>query len=147
MTDGGHEAFLQGERLENVLIYLPDRTVSDPDALADHGQRVEDGTVLVLPGDQGRAAFQQSTGVDPMTFAQRAMQTEGEIARDCTAGKCPKAHPEEPDEDHRVRFVFAFAEAQNEDVGDLYAEGDVVHAYAHCACGAAYSDRWVVDED
>jgi hypothetical protein len=31
-------------------------------------------------------------------------------------------------------------------VGGVYAEGDVVHAYAQCACGTAYSDRWVVDD-
>jgi hypothetical protein len=31
-------------------------------------------------------------------------------------------------------------------VGGLYAEGAVVHAYAHCECGTSYSDRWVVDE-
>lgn len=147
MTGDAHAAFLDGDRPDDVLIYLPDRSVSDPDSLADHGERVADGTVLVLPGEEGRAAFQRATGVDPMTFAQRAMQTDGDIARDCTGGECPKAHSEEPAADHRVRFVFAFAEAQNEAIGDLYAEGDVIHAYAHCSCDAAYSDRWVVGEE
>ncbi|MWV63722.1 hypothetical protein GRS48_02625 [Halorubrum sp. JWXQ-INN 858] len=48
--------------------------------------------------------------------------------------------------DHEVRFVFAFAEGQNEEVGGIYAEGDVVHAYAHCACGESYSHKWVVGD-
>jgi hypothetical protein len=141
------EAFLAGDRPDHVLIYLPDRTVSDPESLAEHGERVDDGTVLVLPGEQGRSAFQQATGVDPMTFAQRAMQTEGDIDHDCTGTTCPKAHADEDSEDHRPRFVFAFAEEQNEEVGGLYAEGDVIHAYAHCECDAAFSDRWVAGGD
>ncbi|MFB6172769.1 MAG: DUF5807 family protein [Haloarculaceae archaeon] len=147
MTGDARAAFLRGDRPDDVLVYLPDRSVSDPDALADHGERAADGTVLVLPGERGRAAFQRATGIDPMTFAQRAMQTEGEIDPDCTGGTCPAADPGDPPGDHRIRFVFAFAEEQNEEAGGRYAAGDVVHAYAHCSCGAAYSDRWVVDED
>ncbi|ERH12855.1 MAG: hypothetical protein J07HB67_01881, partial [halophilic archaeon J07HB67] len=46
---------------------------------------------------------------------------------------------------HEVEFIFAFAEEENEGVGGLYAEGDVVHAYAHCGCGASYSHKWLVD--
>ena len=52
------EAFLAGERTDDVLISLPDRSVSDVESLAEHDERVDDGTVLVLPGEQGRAAFQ-----------------------------------------------------------------------------------------
>ena len=33
----------------------------------------------------------------------------------------------------------------DEAVVDLYAEGDVIHAYAACDCGTTYSDRWVVN--
>jgi hypothetical protein len=146
-AESTREQFLRGERPDDVLIYLPDRSVSNPESLADHGERVDDGTVLVLPGEQGRSAFQQATGVDPMTFAQRAMQTDGDIDRDCTGATCPKAAPDEDSKDHRPRFVFAFAEAQNEEVGGLYAEGPVVHAYVHCECDAAFSDRWVASED
>jgi len=147
MSTSDREAFLAGERPGDVLISLPDHSVSDAESLAEHGERVDDGTVLVLPGEQGRAAFQQATGVDPMTFAQRAMQTEGDIDHDCTGATCPKAHPEENPDEHRPRFVFAFAEARNEEVGGLYAEGPVIHAYVHCECDAAFSDRWVASED
>ncbi len=45
-----------------------------------------------------------------------------------------------------MKFIFSFAEAQNEEVGGIYEEGDVVHAYAKCTCGTTYSDRWVVDD-
>jgi hypothetical protein len=31
-------------------------------------------------------------------------------------------------------------------VGDIYAEGDVIHGYVSCSCGTAYSDKWVVGE-
>ncbi len=47
---------------------------------------------------------------------------------------------------HYPTVVFSFAEARNEDIGGLYARGDVVHAYAQCACGARYADRWVAGE-
>jgi hypothetical protein len=42
-----------------------------------------------------------------------------------------------------LRFTFAFVEARNEEVGGIYAEGPVVHAYAACTCGETYSQRWV----
>jgi len=100
---------------------------------------------LVLDGETGRSAFQAGTGMDAMEFAQSAMGTEGTIDRTLDGGDCPFAE-KRPDEDHGVRFVFAFAEGQNEEVGGLYAEGDVVHAYAHCTCGGNYSDKWIVGD-
>lgn len=42
--------------------------------------------------------------------------------------------------------MFAFAEEQNGEVGGLYAEGEVIHAYVACTCGQRYSDKWVADE-
>ena len=70
------------------------------------------------------------------------MQAEGDLDLESFEGDCPEGDGDE----HAPRFVFAFAEEQNEEVGEIYAEGDVIHAYAVCECGAAYSDRWVVDE-
>jgi len=75
-----------------------------------------------------------------MEFAKTAMGAEGEIARLLDDGACPFTE-ENPDDDHEIRFIFAFAEAQNEEVGGLYAEGDVIHAYAHCTCGESYSHK------
>ena len=138
-----HADFVAGDRLEDVCIYLADETVGEPDALADVGERTDGGTVLVVPGDEGRSALQGAVGVDPMAFAKEAMDTDGTIADDCTDGTCPNAGD---GEDHAVRFVFAFAEAENPEAGDIYAEGDVIHAYARCACGQTYSDRWVANE-
>lgn len=46
------------------------------------------------------------------------------------------------DDAHRARIVFAFAEARQPDADDRYGEGDVIHAYARCSCGTAYSDWW-----
>jgi len=135
------EEFLAGERPDDVLIYLHEGGVGDPSGLAAVGERVEDGFVLVLPGEEGRSAFERATGLAPMDFAGTAMGTEGHVARDCTGGDCPS----EEAGDHYVRFVFAFAEERNEAVGGIYAEGDVVHAYAACNCGTTYADRWVVD--
>ena len=34
---------------------------------------------------------------------------------------------------------------EDEAVGDLYAEGDVMHAYAACDCGTTYSEKWVTE--
>ncbi|NHN61026.1 MULTISPECIES: DUF5807 family protein [Halorussus] len=134
------EQFLAGERPEDVALFLSDSFVEgEGDGLAKHGEQVEDGVVLVVEGDQGRSVFKTATGMDAMGFAKRAMGTEGDIARDLSGGDCP-------DCDGAAEFVFAFAEEQNEEVGDLYAEGDVVHAYAYCDCGTAYSDKWVADE-
>lgn len=139
--DQQHRAFLSGERPEDVLIYLNDAVVSNADALAEHGDRVDGGTVLVLPGERGRSVFEQIVGVPPMTFAGTAMETDGTVADDCTGGECPNAAT---DGDHRVRVLLAFAEEQNEEAGGLYAAGDVIHAYAGCVCDTTYSDRWVV---
>ena len=47
---------------------------------------------------------------------------------------------------HDTRFVFAFAEEQNEEVEGLYNEGDVIHAYVQCTCGTAYSEKWLAGE-
>ncbi|MBV0903790.1 DUF5807 family protein [Haloarcula salina] len=140
-----HAEFLAGERPDDVLFFLHEDAVSNPGALADYADAVEYGHVLVLPGDDGRSAFQSATGIDPMGLAQQAMGTEGHVHDDLTGADCPVAE-EEPDIDHTTRFVFAFAEEQNEDVGGLYAEGDVIHAYAVCACGERYSDKWVVEQ-
>lgn len=140
MTD--RDAFLAGDRPDDVLLYLADDVLGNPDALADVGAPVDTGVVLVVPGDQGRQALQGAVGVDPMGFAQDAVGTEGEVARDCTGGTCPDAGD---DADHDLQFLFAFAEAENPEAGGRYAEGDVVHAYAQCACGERYSDRWVAE--
>ncbi len=130
------EAFLAGESPEDVHIFLHEERVTNLSALEAHGERVDDGLVLVLPGDKARTVFQQATGIDPMGFAQEAMGTDGEISDDCISGACPECgtSPE---------LIFAFAEAQNEDVGGLYAEGPVIHAYAACECGERYSEKWV----
>jgi len=145
MTD--REEFLAGERPEDVLMYFAEDAVSGIDALADTrtGERVDGGVVIVVDGEEGRGAFQSVTGHDPMQFAQQAMGNEGTVDADCTGGTCP-AVDDDPEDPHVARFVFAFAEEQNEEVGDLYAEGDVVHAYVSCSCGEAYSDKWVVGE-
>ena len=138
MTD--RDAFLAGDRPDDVLIYLSDAVVGNREALESVGEPVEDGVVLVVAGAEGRQALERAVDVDPMAVAQAAMDTEGTIAADCTDGTCPAAA--DPD-GHAVQFVFAFVEARNPEAGGLYAEGDVVHAYAQCACGERYSDRWV----
>lgn len=142
MTATPREQFLAGERPDDILLYLADGTVGNPDALAGVAEDVEGGVVLVLPGDRGSETFQRVVGLDPMDFAGAAMDTEGDVADDCASGECPstEAGP------HDATFVFAFAEAQNEEVGGIYAEGDVIHAYVACSCGETYSDKWVVSE-
>ncbi|WP_137289335.1 DUF5807 family protein [Natronorubrum halophilum] len=137
MTDP-REEFLAGERPDDVALFLADSYVSD-DRLERFGERVEDGIVIVVDGESGRNAFQAATDMEAMQFAKSAMDLEGEIDDDLADGRCPDATE---GEEHAVQFVFAFAEEQNEDVGGIYAEGDVVHAYAQCTCGTAYSDRW-----
>lgn len=166
MTDARAE-FLAAERPDDVALYLADSYVSD-DRLERFGERVDGGVLLVVDGERGRNAFRAATGTGAMEFAGKAMKVDGDIDADLTGGTCPNqgaadsttgknaegveddedhvTEGAESDEDHATQFVFAFAEEQNEEVGDLYAEGDVVHAYAQCSCGAAYSDRWVVDE-
>ncbi len=131
-------AFRAGERPEDVVIYLADTAVDDPDQLASYGHRVEDGILLVLSGETGRQVFQTATGQPAMTFAQRAMDPSGEIDPDLTSGSCPECG------DGTVQILLAFFEPQNEAVGGRYADGDVIHAYAQCSCGTAYSRRWTV---
>lgn len=133
------EEFLAGQRPEDVHIYLHEGVVQNPEALEEYGERVEDGVVLVLEGDEARGLFQRTVGVDPMALAKEAMGTDGDIGRNCATGTCPTCSESEP------KFVFAFAESQNEEVGGLYAEGPVIHAYASCECGERYSAKWVVE--
>ena len=139
MTDARAE-FLAGQRPEDVAIYLADAAVDDPSTLDSYGERVDDGTLIVVDGEKGRSAFQAATGMDAMGFAKQAMGADGEISEELTGGTCPEG------EDHATRFVFAFAEEQNEEVGGLYGEGDVIHAYAQCECGTAYSHKWIAGE-
>ncbi|MCH7660899.1 MAG: hypothetical protein IH933_10085 [Euryarchaeota archaeon] len=134
------EEFLSGERPEDVAIYLAASAVDNIGKLAAYGEEIEDGVVLTIPGESGRSAFSKVAGKDAMAFAKEAMDEEGEINADLTGGSCPACGSEDLD------YVFAFAEERNEEVGGLYAEGDVIHAYAHCTCGTAFSDRWVASE-
>ncbi len=134
--------FLDGERPEDVLLFFAESAVSDLGTLAEHGEAVPRGVALVLGAERGRSAFEGATGVDPMTLASAAMDAEGEIDLESFEGNCPETDSTDPDE-HAPRFVFAFAEERNEDVGGIYAEGDVIHAYAVCECASVYSERWV----
>ncbi|MFW5903337.1 MAG: DUF5807 family protein [Halolamina sp.] len=140
------EEFLAGDRPEDVALYLSDGFVDDVEKLADYGDSVADGVVIVVDGARGRNAFYAATGNDAMAFAKRAMGTEGTVHPDLTGGDCPDVADDETQADHETTFVFAFAEEQNEEVGGLYAEGDVIHAYAQCACGTAYTQKWVAGE-
>jgi hypothetical protein len=136
-------AFLAGQRPDDVQIYLHEDVLSNPEALAEHGESVEDGIVLLLDGDEARTIFQQATGIDPMALAQDSMETEGSVDHDAAGGTCPVGGGR----NHHPRLVFAFAEAQNEEAGGLYARGPVIHAYVACACGERYSDKWVATEE
>ncbi|SDX67890.1 DUF5807 family protein [Halobellus clavatus] len=140
------DAFLAGERHEDVALYLTDQYLDSQGKLPKLGEAVEGGYVLVVPGDDGRQAFAAGTGMDAMEFARGAMEETGHISRSLDGGECPAADGDDAAA-HEVEFIFAFSEAQNEEVGGLYERGDVVHAYAHCACGVSYSDKWVVGEE
>ncbi|MFB6101515.1 MAG: DUF5807 family protein [Haloplanus sp.] len=140
MTDTELDAFLAGDRLDHVALFLTDDYLDDEGALAARGTDVAGGVVLVVPGEKGRQLFSAGTGMDAMAFAKEAMATDGDIDRDLTGGTCPDCGA-------GAAFVLAFAEAQNEEVGGIYAEGDVIHAYAACPDGTAFSDRWIVGSD
>ncbi|MYL17831.1 hypothetical protein GLW36_14400 [Halorubrum terrestre] len=140
------DEFLAGERLDDVVFYLSDAYLDDDSRLREVGTETDGGVRLILDGETGRSAFQAGTGMGAMEFAKTAMDADGEIARSLDDGACPFAGDDGAGDDHEVQFVFAFAEAQNEEVGGLYAEGDVVHAYAHCTCGESYSHKWVIGE-
>jgi len=144
------DAFLAGERPDDVAIYVADEVVDDPEKLVRFGHRTDDGLVLVLDGETGRSVFQTATGVAPMGFAKEAGEGTGKIHDDLTGGECPELEDggESPG-DHRARFLLSFVQprTEGESVAARYAEGDVVHAYVQCACGTAYSDWWVAGED
>jgi hypothetical protein len=78
-----------------------------------------------------------------MTLAGAAMDAEGELDLETFEGNCPETDSDGADDEHAPRLVFAFAEERNEEAGGIYAEGDVIHAYAVCECGSVYSERWV----
>ncbi|MEF8779495.1 MAG: DUF5807 family protein [Haloferacaceae archaeon] len=139
------ERFLAGDRLDDVALFVSDAHLDESGRIANVGESVDGGVVLVVPGDDGRRAFASGTGMDAMDFAKGAMATDGTISPRLDGGECPAAEP--PTEgDHHVEFVFAFAEGRNEEVGGLYAEGDVIHAYAQCSCGESYSHKWIAGE-
>lgn len=140
MDRSRREAFLAGDRPDHVAIFLSEAAVDGIETLAERGEPIDDGVLLVVDGERGRGAFQAATGHDPMTLARRATGTTGEIEPDLSGGVCPDCGSED------ARFVFAFAEERNEDAGGLYAEGEVIHAYALCTCGTAYSERWLAGE-
>ncbi len=148
MTDGSRSAFLAGERPDDVLLYLAASAVSDVEALVEYGERVENGVVLLLDAERGRRVAKRALGTDPMDLASAAMDRNGRIDLVRFRGDCPAAdssgtNADDSERAHTLGEIFAFAEEQNEEVGGIYAEGDVIHAYAVCSCGTAYSDRWV----
>jgi hypothetical protein len=132
--------FLAGERLEDVALYLTEDQLDEDGKLAEAGDQREGGVVLVVPGEKGRQMFSAGTGMDAMQFAKEAMGEAGSIRADLSGGTCPAGEGD----DHEAQVIFAFAEAENPEVGGLYADGDVIHAYAQCACGESYSEKWVV---
>lgn len=141
-----YDAYLAGDRTDHVALYLSDSYVSDVESLADRAdaERVAEGVVLVVDGERGRSVFQKITGMAAMDFGSAAMDNPSHVDADLAGGDCPEAASGSGD--HHPEFVFSFAEAQNEDVGGLYAEGDVIHAYVYCSCSTAYSDKWVAGE-
>ncbi|GAB3707415.1 DUF5807 family protein [Halorubrum pallidum] len=158
------DEFLAGERLDDVVFFVSDAYLDDDSRLRNVGVETDDGVRLILDGETGRSAFEAGTGMGAMEFAKTAMGADGEISRSLDDGVCPFADGDSGDDDsgdddsgdddsdtgsdadHAVQFVFAFAEAQNDEVGGIYADGDVVHAYAHCTCGESYSHKWVIGE-
>ena len=139
------DAFLAGDKPQHVAAYFSNASLSDPETLAEqpYAEAADNGVRMVVPADAGRAAFESATRMDPMDFAGEAMGTEGAITGGLTEGECPGAAE---GGEHDLRIVFSFAEAQNEEAGGLYAAGDVIHAYAQCSCGVAYSDKWLAGE-
>ena len=137
------DGFLAGDRLEDVAIYINDTVLGDDHNLGSAGEELDTGIVLVIPGETGRNAFEQATGIGAMEFAKEAMGREGHIEPDLSGGVCPDYDDGEDSDAHRTEFVLSFAEAQNEEVGGLYEEGDVIHAYAHCSCGVNFSQKWL----
>ncbi|WP_144906256.1 DUF5807 family protein [Halobellus captivus] len=140
------DEFLAGDRHDDVALFLTEEYLDSQGKLPKMGETVDAGYVLVVPGDDGRRAFSAGTGMDAMEFARGAMAARGHVSRTLDGGECPEAVADD-DDAHDVEFIFAFSEAQNEEVGGLYARGEVIHAYAHCTCGASYSDKWVVGEE
>lgn len=137
------DAFRDGDRHDDVVIYLSDAFLDPGSKLYEMGEAREEGVLLVVPGEKGRDAFQAGTGMEAMEFAGAAMDRDGDIAATLDAGVCPDTSVA-ADDTHELEFVFAFTEPENPDVGGLYADGDVLHAYAHCACGTSYSHKWVI---
>ncbi len=133
------DEFLAGERTDDVALFVSHEYLDTDGKLAEYGESVAGGVVIVAPGEQGRQLFSAGTGMQAMEFAKGAMGTEGHIDRRLSGGDAPDGGD--------VEFVFAFAEEQNEEVGGIYAEGAVVHAYAKSSEGATFSDKWVVGEE
>jgi hypothetical protein len=131
--------FLAGERLDDVAFFLTEDYLDENGMIANRGEDVENGVVLVEPGEKGRKLFSAGTGLDVMQFAQKAISTDGHIERDLSGGVS--------EDGEAALFVFAFAEAQNEGVGGIYAEGDVIHAYAYGEDDTAFSDRWIIGRE
>jgi hypothetical protein len=139
------DAFLRGDRHDDVALYLSDSVLDTGSSLYEIGDSRGEGVLVVVPGEKGRSAFQAGTGMEAMEFAGTAMDRTGDIAATLDAGSCPDAGTETVN-GHAVEFIFAFTEPENPEVGGLYADGDVLHAYAHCSCGASYSHKWVIGD-
>lgn len=131
-------AFTAGDRPADIAVYVADSVVDRPDRLGAVGTRVADGTVIVLPGDKGKAVFERTIGESAMDFAGRAMQHSGVITRTLDGGQCPDCSAD------AVELLLAFVEEAHPEVGGRYADGPVLHAYARCRCGTHYSDSWSV---
>lgn len=134
-------AFKAGKRQDDILVYIADTIVDRPARLADVGHRVDDGTVLVLPGESGKTVFEQTVGERAMDFAGRAMETAGEVDNTLDSGDCPACGRD------TIDVLLAFVEPAHPEVGGRYAEGPVLHAYVRCSCTTYYSDSWSLASD
>jgi hypothetical protein len=135
--------FVAGNRPEHVMLFQRDGTGPLSDNAQELGHEVADGTVIVAPAVMAQEIVSEVLSPSPTEFTDRAREREGEIESFLTAGTCPDAG--EDDGKHLLEQLFAFVQPEDQSLGEMYAKGDVMHAYAQCSCQAHYSDKWVID--
>ncbi|MFB6254969.1 MAG: DUF5807 family protein [Halobacteriaceae archaeon] len=138
-----YDEFLAGNRPNDIALYFANSFLDNPENLSDYGVSVANGVILIVDGSTGRSIFNEVTGMQPMQFAQRAMQTSGSIESSLTSAECPNSTASN---NHFIKFLFAFVEEEKNNIDGIYDQGDVMHVYAFCSCDTAFSDRWVINK-
>ncbi|WP_254280489.1 DUF5807 family protein [Haloarcula marina] len=138
-----HEQFIAGNRPGHIMLFQHENATSLPDDASKVAKNAAEGKMIIQPAVMARDLIDKVLVPNISQFTELSQKRQGNIEPYLTSGDCPEANSNH-DEDHIIEQLFAFVQPKHNSLGGIYADGDVMHAYARCSCQVHYSDRWVI---